>query len=87
MGLADRLRQLAKTARDSAAGHKDQLDQAIQKAATAADQRTGGKYRDQIAKAESTAETYVDNLKTPAPADHPAETPNETGETDGKTAG
>lgn len=68
MGITDRLRQLSKKAAGTAAEHKDQLDQALRKAATAADQRTGGKYHDQITKAESQAEAYVENLKAPTTA-------------------
>lgn len=63
MGLADRLTQLTKKAKDTAAEHKDQLEQAVDKAAAAADQRTGGKYHDQIAKAEAKADSYVQSLK------------------------
>ena len=67
MGLADRLSQLTKRAKDTAAEHKDQVEQTLQKAAAAADQRTGGKYHDQIAKAETKAEGYVENLEPPEP--------------------
>jgi ABC-type transporter Mla subunit MlaD len=86
MGLADRLRQLTKQAKDTAAGHKDQLDQALRQAATTADQRTSGKYHDQIARAESKAAAYVDNLQPPAPAGQPAEEAGTTGETPRKSA-
>jgi ABC-type transporter Mla subunit MlaD len=67
MGLADRLSQLTKRARDTAAEHKDQVEQTLQKAAAAADQRTGGKYHDQIAKAETKAKSYVENLEPAQP--------------------
>jgi ElaB/YqjD/DUF883 family membrane-anchored ribosome-binding protein len=87
MGLADRLRQLTKKATDTAAEHKDQIDQALRKAATAADQRGGGKYHDQIAKAESQAEGYVENLKAHAPSDQPGRTAESADETPGQPAG
>ncbi len=67
MGLTDRFNKLTKQAKDSAAEHKQQVDQALQKAAVAADQQTGGKYHDQIIKAETRAEGYVENLETPTP--------------------
>lgn len=63
MGLADRLNQLTKKAKETAAEHKDQVEQAIGKAAANADQRTGGRYHDKIAKAEAKAEEYVQNLE------------------------
>jgi ElaB/YqjD/DUF883 family membrane-anchored ribosome-binding protein len=76
MGLADRLTQLTRRAKDTAAEHKDQAEQTLQKAAAAADQRTGGKYHEQIAKAEAKAEGYVENLEPsePSPPQRPADT-------------
>jgi len=68
MGLADKLKNLTKKAEDAAAGHKDQMHQAVQKAEAAADQRTGGKYHDQIQKAGAKADAFVDGLNTDAPA-------------------
>jgi ElaB/YqjD/DUF883 family membrane-anchored ribosome-binding protein len=65
MGLADRFSQLTKRAKDAAAEHKDQVDKALQKAAAAADQQTGGKYHDKIVKAEAKAEDYVETLPAP----------------------
>jgi ABC-type transporter Mla subunit MlaD len=64
MGIADRLRQLTKQAKDTAAEHKDEIQQAVEKAETIADQRTGGKYHDQIQKAGTKVETYVEALPT-----------------------
>jgi MT0933-like antitoxin protein len=63
MGLADRLSELTKRAKDTAAEHKDEVEQTLQKAAAAADQRTGGKYHDQITKAKTKAEGYMKNLE------------------------
>ena len=63
MGLSDRLKDLRKKAEDTAAEHKEQIDQAVEKAEVAADQRTEGHYHEQIAKAGAKAEAYVQNLK------------------------
>jgi DNA-binding protein H-NS len=62
MGLADRLKGLTKKAEDTAVEHKDQIHQAVAKAGTAADQRTGGKYHEQIQKAGAKADSLVDGL-------------------------
>jgi DNA-binding protein H-NS len=67
MGLADRINELTKRAKDTTAEHKDQVEQSLQKAAIAADRQTGGKYHDQIAKAEAKAEDYVQNLEPSEP--------------------
>jgi hypothetical protein len=71
MGIADRLRNLTKKAEDTAVEHKDQIHEAVQKAETTADQRTGGKYHEQIQKAGEKADAFVDNLgeteKPPVP--------------------
>jgi ElaB/YqjD/DUF883 family membrane-anchored ribosome-binding protein len=76
MGLADRLGKLTKRAKDTAAEHKDQVEQALQKAAAAADQQTGGKYHDKIVNAEAKAEDYVEHLPAaePGSAEPPAGT-------------
>jgi ElaB/YqjD/DUF883 family membrane-anchored ribosome-binding protein len=65
MGFADRLKGLTKKAEDAAVEHKDQIQQAVQKAEATADQRTGGKYHDQIQKAAAKADTFVDGLNEP----------------------
>jgi ABC-type transporter Mla subunit MlaD len=65
MGLAEKLKNLTKKAEDTAAEHTDQLHQAVQKAETAADQRTGGKYHDKIAEAGDKADAYLDTLNPP----------------------
>ena len=62
MGFADKLKQLTRKAKVAAAEHPDQIQHAVQKAGTMADQRTGGKYHDQIAKTGTKVETYVDKL-------------------------
>jgi DNA-binding protein H-NS len=63
MGLADRLKGLTKKAEETAVEHKDQIHQAVQKAEATADQRTGGKYHEQIQKAGVKAESLVDGLE------------------------
>jgi DNA-binding protein H-NS len=63
MGLADRLKGLTKKAEDTAVEHKDQIHQAVHKAEATADQRTGGKYHEQIQKAGAKADSLVDGLK------------------------
>ncbi|HEV2924767.1 MAG TPA: antitoxin [Solirubrobacteraceae bacterium] len=65
MGIADRLKGLTSKAEDAAAEHKDQIHEAVEKAQVAADERTGGKYHDQIQKAAAKADTLVDGLKDP----------------------
>jgi hypothetical protein len=62
MALTDRLKELRKKAEDTAVEHKDQIHEAVQKAGTAADQRTRGKYHDRIEKAGAKVETFVDRL-------------------------
>ncbi|MEA2213556.1 MAG: hypothetical protein QOF83_3504 [Solirubrobacteraceae bacterium] len=76
MGLADKLRDLAKKAEDEAATHKDEVHKAVLKAEATADQRTGGQYHDQIVKAGRKADDFVDGLKEPESPAGPA--PGET---------
>jgi hypothetical protein len=66
MGITDRLKDLRKKAEDTSAEHKDQIQAAVEKAEVAADERTGGKYHDQVAKAGAKVEEYVGNLKPEA---------------------
>jgi DNA-binding protein H-NS len=62
MGLTDRLKGLTKKAEETAVEHKDQIHQAVEKAEVTADQRTGGKYHEQIQKAGAKADSLVDGL-------------------------
>jgi DNA-binding protein H-NS len=62
MGLAEKLRRLTQKAEQTAVEHKDQLHEAVQKAETVADQRTGGQYHDQLAKAAAKADEVIDGL-------------------------
>lgn len=73
MGITDRLKGLTGRATKAAAEYKNQIHQAVEKAEALADQRTGGKYHDQLAGAGAKAGAYIDELK-PAPPDKP-ETP------------
>lgn len=64
MGLGDTLKGFRKKAEDAAVEHKDQIHEAVQKAEVAADQRTGGKYHDQIQQAAGKVDTFVEELDT-----------------------
>jgi hypothetical protein len=67
MGLKDTFRKLTKRAEDTASAHKEQIDQAVEKAEGAADQRTGGRYHDQIQKAGAKAQEVADRLPESEP--------------------
>jgi len=64
MGLTDKLNDLTDLARETAVEHKDQVNEAVQKAGQLADERTGGRYHDQIAKAGAKAEAYLEDLES-----------------------
>jgi DNA-binding protein H-NS len=63
MGLADRLKDLRTKATDATVERSDKIHEAVEKVATTADQRTGGKYRERIQKAGAKADSLVDSLK------------------------
>jgi DNA-binding protein H-NS len=63
VGITDRLKDLRRKAEDTAAEHKDEIKTAVAKAEATADQRTEGKYHDQIAKAGAKVDEYVEKLK------------------------
>jgi hypothetical protein len=65
MGLADKLKGLTKKAEDSAVEHKDQIHEAVQKAEVTADERTSGKYHEQIQNAGAKVDGFVDGLQEP----------------------
>ncbi len=65
MGLTDRLKDLKEKAEDAVVERKDQIHASVEKAAAAADQRTGGKYHEKIHKAGDKALGMVDNLRAP----------------------
>jgi hypothetical protein len=65
MGIADRLKDLKTKAVDATAEHSDKIHEAVEKVATTADQRTGGKYHERIQQAGAKAGSFVDGLKGP----------------------
>ncbi len=66
MGLTDKFKDLKGKAEDAAAEHNDQIRGAIHKAATTADQKTGGRYSEKIEQVGTKADTFVGGLKEPA---------------------
>jgi hypothetical protein len=66
MDISNKLKNLSEKAKDTAAEHKDQIREAMEKAERSADERTGGQYREQIAKAGETVNSYLDKLQPPA---------------------
>ncbi len=52
MGFADAIKGAADKARGLARGHSAQVDQAVEKAGDAVDDRTGGKYAAHVDKAQ-----------------------------------
>jgi len=93
MGITDRLKDLKAKATDAAAERSDKLHEAVDKVATAADERTSGKYREHIQKAGAKADSLVESLKradgsSPAEdAGEPDEQPPAAGEQSPPTAG
>jgi hypothetical protein len=71
MGISDRLKDLTKRAESTAAEHKDQIKEAVEKAEVTADRRSGGKYHDRIAGAAAKAQSYVDRLEPDATDEPP----------------
>jgi MT0933-like antitoxin protein len=63
MGIADRLKDLKTKATGAAAERSDKLHEAVEKATTVADERTGGKYREHIQKAGAKADSLLEGLK------------------------
>jgi uncharacterized coiled-coil DUF342 family protein len=63
MGLADRLKDLKTKATDAAAEHNEKMHEVVEKAATTADQKTGGKYHERIEKVGAKADGLVEGLK------------------------
>jgi hypothetical protein len=63
MGIADRLKDLKTKAVDATAERSDKIHEAVEKVATVADERTGGKYHERIQNASAKAGGLVDGLK------------------------
>jgi antitoxin protein of toxin-antitoxin system len=56
MGLLDDAKGLADKATELAKEHKDQVDQAVEKAGDLIDEKTGDKYKDQVDKGQQFVE-------------------------------
>jgi hypothetical protein len=80
MGIADRLNELKSKAVDATVEHSDKIQEAVEKAASTADQRTGGKYHERIEQAGAKAGSLLDSLKG-GPEQAPAETADGAPET------
>ena len=63
MGIADRLNDLKSKAVDATVEHSDKIQQTVDKVASTADQRTGGKYHERIEQAGAKAGNLLDSLK------------------------
>jgi len=62
MGFGDKFKDLAKQAQDAVAERKEQITEAVDRASVVADERTGGKYSDKIAKVGQKAGQVVEKL-------------------------
>jgi hypothetical protein len=67
MGIADRLNELKSKAVDATVEHSDKIQGAVEKVATTANERTGGKYQERIEQAGAKAGSMLDSLKNTAP--------------------
>jgi hypothetical protein len=74
MTFSDKLNQLTEKAKDALVENKPKVEQAVEKAAALADQRTGGKYHDRIAKAKAKADAYLEDQAQRPSAPTPPET-------------
>jgi TRAP-type C4-dicarboxylate transport system substrate-binding protein len=64
MGISDRLKDLKTKAVDATVERSDKIHEAVEKVASTADERTGGKYRERIQNASAKAGSLVDGLKS-----------------------
>lgn len=87
MGISETLKHLTKKAENSAAEHKEQLTEAVEKAEATADKRSGGKYHEQITGAAAKAKSYVEKLEPQAGAKPAGDTPPPGADPPGKDAG
>jgi antitoxin protein of toxin-antitoxin system len=74
MGIADRLNELKSKAVDATVEHSDKIQEAVEKVASTANERTGGKYHERIEQAGAEAGSLLDSLKA-APGDVPPAAP------------
>jgi hypothetical protein len=63
MGIADRLNELKSKAVDATVEHSDKIQEAVEKVASTANERTGGKYHERIEQAGAKAGSLLDSLK------------------------
>ena len=75
MAFADKLKDLRSKAEEAVVERKDQINQAVQKAGEVADQRTGGKYHDQIQRAGGKAVGMLEGLEQSGAPGAPHEAP------------
>ncbi len=85
MGIADRLNELKSKAVDATVEHSDKIQEAVEKVASTADQRTGGKYHERIEQVGAKAGSLLDGLKG-GPGQAGAETADGAPETAGDAA-
>lgn len=71
MGLSDRLKDLKTKAVDATAERSDKIHEAVEKVASTADERTGGKYQERIHSASAKVGSLVDGLKGSGHEDAP----------------
>jgi hypothetical protein len=71
VGLTDKFKDLKDKAEDAAAQHNEQIRGAIQKAASTADEKTGGKYSEKIEQMGTKADAFVGGLGDPSKAAAP----------------
>ena len=62
MAFSDKLKDLRSKAEGAVVDRKDQINSAVQKAGEVADQRTGGRYSEQIQAAGGRASGLIDGL-------------------------
>ena len=64
MGFGDKLKDLRKQAQEAVAEHKEQIQGAVEAVSVAANEKTGGKYTNKIAKFGEKAGSAVDKFGT-----------------------
>jgi hypothetical protein len=75
MGLSDRLKDLKDKAVDATAERSDKIHEVVEKVATTADERTGGKYHERIQSVGAKAGSLVDGFKEQAAGGEAQSTP------------
>jgi MT0933-like antitoxin protein len=72
MGLRDKLTDLREQAQGAVAEHKDQIQNAMESAGAAVDQKTHGKYTDKITRYGQKASDAVEKFSDKAPGERDA---------------